>query len=128
MCAAVIALESLGNDLSLEYQVTISLTNPTSKQMSGSKSRAYLEVRHREPTISVANRPSLNCPVLDTLDFPVPFLLFCQLLKSLVRWHSPQAWKGMPLSLEWPPLKGYRSCMAVCLMVVRMFQLVSALG
>lgn len=128
MCAAVIASESLGNDLSVKYQVTISLTNPTSIQTSGSKSQAHLEVCHREPTSSVANRPSLNCPVLDTLDFPMPFLLFCQLLKSLVCWHSPQARKGMPLSLEWPPLKGCQSCVAVFLMVVRMFQLASALG
>lgn len=38
-----VELESLGNDLSLEYQVMISLKNPTSTQTSGSKSQADLE-------------------------------------------------------------------------------------
>lgn len=126
VCSWKVDLESLGNDLSLEYQVTISLKNPTSVQTSGSKSQADLEVCHREPS-PLQTTLAWNCLVVVTVDFPTPFLLFCQSLRSLVHWHSLQARKSMPLSPEWPPLKGCQRPVAVFLTMVRMFPWASCL-
>lgn len=103
----------MGNCLSAEYQVTISLVNSTSIQMSDSKSQAE-EICHGEPFLS---QTLIACLILSTGDFLIPFLLF-QSPKSLVHWHG-RAWKVVEghgracLSLEWSPLKGCQASVVV---------------